>query len=252
MSRDIVKLSTGACVQFSPGVGEGLLPAVLLVHGWKSEPFHKGGTYNLASKSLNELGYHTLLLCLQGHGRAAGDINTVTPLDNSRDIMEGFYYLREQPGVDESRMGAFAASYGAYLLAALLPVLPGLKLLALRAPALYPDVLKDAWELPTIQAVADPELGPWRSQEHTRQESDALEGISKFAGDVLIVASELDEDMPPAVAHSYRLAAIGGRAITVEVSILPGAGHTLQGEHREKFLEILSQWFRQYYPTAQS
>lgn len=252
MPDGVVKLSTGAYARFSPGVGEGLLPAVLIVHGWRGEPFHEGGTYDLVSKSLNAIGYHTLLLCLRGHGCAEGDINTVTPFQNNSDIVAAFQYLAEQPDIDPARLGAFGASYGAYLLAAVASSISGFKLLALRAPALYPDIEKlDCWNRPTSEAVADPTLGSWRSELHTMVESLALSGISHFAGDLLIVPSELDEDMPPAVARSYQQAAIRGHARSVRMHILPGVGHVLQGEHREKFLVLLSKWFEEHYSTSQ-
>ena len=252
MPDGIVRLSTGACVRFSSGVGEGLLPAVLIVHGWRGEPFHEGSTYDLVSKSLNMLGYHTLSLCLQGHGCAEGDINTVTPGQNSLDIMMAFDYLSKQPGVDASRIGAFGASYGAYLLSIAAPgVSGGLKLLALRAPALYPDIEKlDCWNRPTSEAVADPTLSNWRGNVHGPQDSLALLGLAHFTGYLLIVSSEFDEDMPPAVAKSYQQAAIRGRARSVRMHTLPGAGHVLQGEHREKFLTILPEWFKDNYPAS--
>lgn len=238
------KLSTGAAYQFTPAdnyaPSMGQLPAVLIVHGWKATVF-TGHTYFGLALKLQAAGYHTLQLSLRAHQGSDGDITSVTRAEHLSDIQSAIDYLAQRPEVDTKRLCAFGTSYGAYLLA-FKP--EEFKLLALRAPALYPD---SNWEEPTAILVQWPDLKEWRAEKRLSEESRALQGISGFGGDLLVVGSELDEDMPPQVLQSYAQAA--AQAKSYQEHIILGATHSLaKREYQEEFFAVAGQWFIDHYP----
>ncbi len=244
----ITMLPTGAAIRFDRGIGAGLLPPILIVHGWGS-PVFQSSTYARAADRLNAVGYHTFTLSLRGHQCAEGEMGTVTRQEHAEDIMAAVYAMA-RPNVDVRRLCAWGTSYGAYLLASLVPQFGDrLKLLALRAPALYPD---EGWDSPSGEAMRDMgALRSWRSVvHHALEDSRALRGITHFQGRLLAVFSENDEDMPRQVAASYQLAA--RQTLSSHYITLEGAGHVLRGEDWEKFLDVLASWFQCRYPANPS
>ncbi len=240
------KLATGAAFQFTPADGYtpamGRRPAVLIVHGWKSTHFTSATYFNLALK-LQSIGYHTMQLSLRGHQGSAGDISKVTRPEHLEDIQCALDYLDQRTDVAREQVCAFGTSYGAYLLAC--QPAP-FKLLAFRAPALYPD---DHWEEPTAVIVGWPELHKWREETRLPEDSYALSGMCKsdFKGDLLIVGSGLDNDMPPQVIESYHQA--GAHYHSYQEHIIPGASHSLtENEHQKEFITVASEWFTKHYP----
>ncbi len=235
-----IKLSTGALVQFAPTTGKGNWPAVLLVHGWGSSPFQ--GSYEEVSELLTAGGYHCLSLALRGHADADGDISTVSRKDHAADIEAAVEYLRAQSGVHKDHLAGVGVSYGAYMLASCMPIL-GMELVALRAPALYPN---EGWEEPTTKAIGDPNLAAWRAVEHTSDESHALVGMRQFRGKLLVISSGKDEQMPPAVSDSYVHTAYMNDDITHH--IIKDARHSLTAGTEREYITTLEKWFQKNYP----
>jgi dienelactone hydrolase len=240
------RLHTGAAYGFraadSYDQHTGKMPAVLLVPGWTSNVF--GSTYEALAKRLRAIGYHTMQLSLQGHEGSQRDISTASRLDHMQDILAAFSYLSNRPEVDMQKLGVVGASYGAYMLSCFLPMVPGVQLVALRAPALYRD---EGWNEPVVQAVRTPDRLEWRRTVRTPTESKALKGIAEYHGDFLLVSSENDEDMPKEVMESYLLAATAVRS-KLHVDLV-GASHSLSEEHLEKFLDVTTRWFKERYPA---
>ena len=81
------------------------------------------------------------------------------------------------------------------------------KWLALRVPALYIDA---GWELPKLQLHKDQDLRAYRRSFVPAETNRALRACAAFEGDVLIVESEHDDIIPPAVITSYREACTAG------------------------------------------
>lgn len=240
MESSTFRLETGATLEFTwaPDSDIGTRPTVLIVHGWKSTPL-TSSSYELVRKALAELGLHTATLCLQGHEGAQGDINTVTRQDHLEDVMLAMRYIARHRRVTKDRIGALGVSYGAYLLTCAMRVVPDmLKTIVLRAPALYPD---EGFCEPTIQFTDNPSIQAWRKRLHRPDECLALTGLETFRGDLLIVASEFDESIPPQVIYSYQEAV---RLCRISQAIvLPGATHTLAEPMRSEYVQHLRDWF---------
>ncbi|MES2216146.1 MAG: alpha/beta fold hydrolase [Patescibacteria group bacterium] len=234
------KLSTGAQIRFHQGEGEGLLPTVLIVHGWKSAVF-SSEIYVQGAQALCEQGYNVVMLSMRGHPGAEGSISEVTRHDNLNDIKAAVRWIQECPETDATRLCAWGTSYGGYLLSVLCPQIH-FELLALRAPASYPE---KGWDEP-FEPVTSEELAEWRKVEHDMRDESALAGLEEFRGDFFMVNGSNDETMPPTVGAGYGRASL--RARSRFIYVLDGAPHTLREPHRSQFISHLATWFGEHRP----
>ena len=101
-----------------------------------------------------------------------------------------------------SAIAVVGSSYGGYLATILTSMRP-VSWLALRAPALYIDT---GWELPKLQLHQDHDLRAYRRSFVEAATDRALRACAAFKGDVLLLESEHDDFIPPAVIKSYRAA----------------------------------------------
>jgi len=210
---------------FSPEEGAASGMAVLFIHGSDSD---QGGYRNRAEAVTDSLGATCLTFDLSGHGESSGSREEVSARDHRDDCLAAFDLLAGRRGVDSSRIGVCAASYGAYLAALLIADRPVGSLL-LRAPALYPD--------------SDLDLagGPPRSGVEVPEAAASLRNVAGREGPVLIVESERDEIIPHAVVEAYLSACRNGRH-----ELMPDVGHRLDSERsRALFIQIVVEWFRQ-------
>ncbi|MES2668337.1 MAG: CocE/NonD family hydrolase [Patescibacteria group bacterium] len=239
--RDIIRLPTGAGALFvpAPATGKHLSPAIVIVHGWNSRPY-SSSSYALLRPMLLDAGFATLSVFLRGHEQAEGDLGSVTRQDHLDDVKAAFTWLSQRSDINPDRVGALGVSYGCYLLAIASASCPfPLKALALRAPVLYPDA---GWDEPTCRFTDNESVREWRQSVRTPEECKALAGLGSFSGSLLIVASEHDESVPPAVVESYLLAAL--RTSDQAAFVISGASHVLSAEEREIFFVHSAAFFR--------
>lgn len=214
--------------------GEGRsLPGVLFLHGW-------GGNqeqYLASARAIAALGCVCLTFDLRGHAETAPQHDTVTREDNLHDVLAAYDLLARHPGVDKSCMAVVGASYGGYL-GAILTLMRPVRLLALRAPALYKD---DGWEMPKRQLHVDPDFAAYRRQTLRAADNRALGACSQFRGDALLVESERDEVIPHPAAANYVAALANAHSLTYRV--IEGADHALtQPPWEEAYTELLVGW----------
>jgi predicted esterase YcpF (UPF0227 family) len=123
------------------------------------------------------------------------------------------------------KVGVCGSSYGGYL-SALLPSNREVWRILLRAPGLYPDALFDV------------PLGQPRSS--VAIHSDMLSSSARrFQGQALVVESENDTVIPHEVICRYLEEFERSQHNTIA-----GAAHGLERtEHKEKFVELILDWF---------
>ncbi len=196
-----------------PAMASPSSPALIFVHGWKSSQ----QSYLPRAEILAQDGFIGLTFDLHGHGESDGDpavLDSTQTAGFLEDLLAAYDFLVRQDHVDRDRIGIVGASFGAYL-AAWTAARRQVRWLALRAPT----------------DRRDGQLG------------SGLDALARFAGDLLVVESELDDVIPHAVVSSYTRALSDQTRVTYEV--IPGAAHELhQTEWRVRFLDILRQWFR--------
>jgi dienelactone hydrolase len=209
------------------------LPGVLFAHGW-------GGTQEqclVPARLAAGRGCACLIFDFRGHGRTFDQRIQITREDNLRDILAAYDVLASRPEVDPKAIAIVGFSYGGYL-AAITTTLRPVSALALRAPAIYRDA---NWNLPKLKLHEDPELVLYRRRPVSWDDNRALLACVAFAGDVLIVASELDDVVPAPVSESYAAAFTHARSLISHV--IAGADHALSDErlHRE-YTARLVEW----------
>jgi pimeloyl-ACP methyl ester carboxylesterase len=212
------------------------MPGVLFVHGW-------GGTqerYLARARDIAALGCICLTFDLSGHAASRARFASVTRENNLQDLIGAYDLLASQRGVDTGRIAVVGSSYGGYL-AAILTSLRAVHWLALRVPALYVD---SGWEMPKLQLRKEQNLDAWRQTIVPALENRALRACADFRGDVLLVQSETDHLIPPAVISNYREACVNARSLTYRV--MKGADHGLTDERmRRAYTALLFNWLRE-------
>lgn len=200
-------------------------------------------THAEMAERLKAIGYTCGLLQVRGYPGAAGDKATVSRSDHLEDAMAAYEVLQKNfDCVDPDRICGFGTSYGGYIMAILAGYAP-LRLLGLRAPALYPD---EGFSHPMLDVYEDPLLDEWFSVLRRVRDSQALQGISGLEGRLLVISSGVDEQIPHAVVESYLAA--GRYAEKCEEWVIFGASHAVHGEFRETFLRMFTAWFVNNYP----
>jgi uncharacterized protein len=209
-----------------------LVPGVLFVHGW-------GGSqdqYLARAREIAALGCICLTFDLRGHAETNSQHETVTREENLRDVIAAYDVLAGRPGVDKSAIAVVGSSYGGYL-AVILSSLKPVRWLALRVPALYKD---EDWALPK-QELKKYDLAAYRRASLKPEENRALRACAAFEGDVLIVESEHDDIVPPAVIANYRAAFERAHSLTYRV--IEGADHGLSQEPwQQAYTSLLVNW----------
>ncbi len=218
------------------------LPALIWIHGWKSD--RKGNTKR--AKEISKLGFICLTVDLRGHGESDGTIDQYSVKDHLEDIRAAYKYLTELKEVNQNEIGIIGSSYGGNLSAIATNYLK-FKWLVLRVPALYLDKYID---VPTEMLIGKDEEGKaFKSSDATPETSLSLKGVANFSGEILIVESEKDDVIPHTVIENYlkfikdepssRLRA--KRRLTYKV--MKGAPHSLETEVQEnEYIDILKKW----------
>lgn len=211
------------------------LPALIFVHGWKSD---QTGNIKRAAE-IAKLGFVCLTLDLRGHGESEGNIEQFSREDHIEDIKSAYKYLADLKEVNPNKIGIIGSSYGAYLAAVSSNDL-GFEWLVLRVPALYFD---KGFNIPTDKLIKeDPQA--FTTSDLTQENCLALKGIANFQGEILLVESEKDEIIPHQVLENYLSVISDKRRLTYE--IMKGARHSLETEVREKeYIGILENWLKE-------
>jgi pimeloyl-ACP methyl ester carboxylesterase len=211
-----------AATVFEPEEAGDARPAIMFLHGRGSDQQGYASRATAVGKQLGAVG---LTVDLSGHGRSAppGSFGVGQHL---ADGLAAYQVLAMHPQVDDERIGICGASYGAYL-GALMAARRPVRRLLLRAPALYGDA-----------ALARDERPPEPGAEVAAAQLFA--GLRGSGSDVLILESERDEVVPPAVIEAY----LRGYP-RAQHAVLGDATHALsRPEWNEAFIEVILDWFR--------
>jgi dienelactone hydrolase len=201
----------------------------LFFHGMYSQ----GRSSAQYAKFLGREGVSALTFDLSGHGSSQDELSRLSVAQHMEDARAAYDYLlsQDQVPVDPERLGIVGSSYGGYL-ATLLSAERPIKSLLLRSPPLYPEALYDR----PRQTYTDDEAL------YTPPEADnpALAALRAYSGRVLLVVSEHDTVVVPAVTDAYHDAIVNG-----EQMILAGATHALVDPvSKEAFKAMVVDWAR--------
>lgn len=214
---------------FEPRTG---FPGVLFVHGWAGSQKRD----ERRSRAISQLGCICLTFDMSGHGEMRHELESVTPAENLTDVCAAYDALAAHADVDASSIAVVASSYGAYL-AAFLCAERKVRWLALRVPALYRD---EDWQKPKFELKRE-DMQEYRRRQIPVRGNSALRMCEKFAGDVLIVESEIDDFVPRPTIASYVASFSKARSLTHRV--IEGADHGLTSKESQRaYDELLLSW----------
>ena len=218
-----------------------LVPGVLFVHGW-------GGSqeqYLARAREIAALGCICLTFNLRGHVETRPLFETVSREINLRDVLAAYELLAARRHVDPQAIALVGSSYGGYL-GSILTTMRPVKWLALRAPALYIDT---GWGVPKLQLHQSQDLKTYRHSRIVASDNKALAACQAFGGDVLLIESQNDPIVPPAVLSSYREACTHARSLTYRC--LTGADHGLTGPGDQRaYTDVLVNWLKEMMAEA--
>jgi hypothetical protein len=207
-------------------------PGVIFMHGLTSSE----DKYIPIAKELMEQGITSMTVNMRGHGTSEGNIDSLTMLDNIRDAFLVYDFFIKQNGIDADRIGILGSSYGC-VLASIVSEKRQVKSLVLRAPAAYTDEMMKM------------EFGLLLKKEkkvfHTLpyiKDTKIIKAISKFKGDLLIIASENDNIVPFSIPETIFNEA--SQAREKKLKIIKNATHRLSEIQLKEFTSLAIEWFK--------
>ncbi|WP_326542441.1 alpha/beta hydrolase family protein [Pseudorhodoferax sp.] len=209
------------------------VPALLALPGWDD---HGKQQFDALSAQLAPDGWVCRRARIPDASWPAQQRAEVSRSDSLHALLEDYMDLAGVRGIARGRLGLLGFSYGGYMatfLAAAKPV----RFLALRSPALYPDA---GWDEPK-ESLDQPSLRAYRGQRLGPAQNRSLWCCARFRGDVLLIDSEEDEIIPPAVIANYESAFRAARSMTRYT--LAGADHALSAPAAQReYHNVLVDW----------
>lgn len=211
---------------------EAPVPGFLFIHGWGGDQEEDLGH----AEELARLGCICFTFDLRGHAGSDADKEHVTRQDGLDDVIAAYDYLAAQPLIDKAAIGVIGTSYGGYL-AMLLTAERPVRWLAMRVPALYPD---EHWDTPKSK-LDKSVVRAYRKHPHQAGSDRALSACGEFRGDVLIVESEKDEQIPREAMISMQGAF--RQVNSLSHRIIHGATHAMRDAHHQRvYTTLLTGW----------
>ncbi len=211
---------------------EAPVPGFLFVHGWGGDQAEDLGQ----AEELARLGCVCFTFDLRGHAGSDADRGEITRQNSLDDVVAAYDHLASHPLIDRAAIGVIGTSYGGYLSTLLTRERP-IRWLALRVPALYPD---DGWDTPKARLDKDA-VRAYRKQPQDAGNDRALAACAAFEGDVLLVASERDEQIPREAMLSFQAAFRSARSFSHRV--IAGATHAMRDpRHQRIYTDLLLRW----------
>lgn len=206
--------------------------AILLLHGWNSRPDER------AAEHFSSLTYNVAAVAFRGHEGSEGDIRSITAENSLADAVAAYDYLRAYMPV-ESEVIVVGSSYGSYI-AVLLSTVRPVKALSLRVHANYPDVT--FYDPKWGDGSDNPVTTAWRKQCIAASENMALQAIGSFHGDIQIIESGADEQIPHQTVQNYVDAAPDSSRL--EHHLMPGWPHSISNDavKSNEYLAIVQKW----------
>jgi len=205
--------------------------AFLLLHGWL-------GYQNVAAaQALATLGCTSMTYDMRGNGDSEGDLSLLTRADFLRDAAVAYDYFREQVG-EHVNIGVVGSSFGSYI-GILLSEKRAITCLSLRVPANYPD--DGLHKTGRTNTVENPEYREWRERALDYSQNKALHALHSFKGNVQIIESEQDEQVPRQTVLNYVHTISDPQMLSY--TVMAGAPHSLMTpDVQANYISLLRAW----------
>lgn len=230
---------------------KGKVPAVVFFHGFTGTKIEPHRIFVKMARALASAGIASLRFDFRGSGDSEGDFSKMTISGESKDAVEAFRFMRNQPGVDARRVGVLGLSMGGAVAALTLGRDPKIPVAALWSPVVdLADSKKrkmrpgDREQLRQMGVIDHGGNAVGRCFLEDLACHNPLKAITKTRAAVLIVHGDNDETVPVAAAHTYEKALKkAGKAVAKH--IVAGADHTYNSLAWEtQVIGLTLEWFR--------
>lgn len=221
-------------------------PAVVMCHGFTGNRIETHRLFVKAARRFAADGIATLRFDFRGSGESEGDFEQATVSSEIEDALAALAFLREQPEVDDERIGLVGLSLGGCV-SAYAAVRDGrVKALVLWASvADLPEVFMSRWN-ETIRQVLETQgwfdIGGWKVSRNFYEDGlkvDPLREAVRYDGAALIVHGTEDTAVP--VDHAYRYHA--AFRCTKRLHLINGADHTFaRCDWEEEVIKVTLEW----------
>lgn len=204
-------------------------PAVAMCHGFTGNRIETHRLFVKMARCLAANGIAALRFDFRGSGESEGDFEQVTVSGEIDDALAALAFLRQQPEVDDNRIGLIGLSLGGCVAACAAARDRRVKALALwAAVADLQEVFADRWGELVQQALETQgwfDYGGWKISKAFYDDAlqvDPLREGLRYDGAALIVHGTNDEVVPVDHAHRYHAAF----RYTKRLHLIEGADHT--------------------------
>ncbi len=213
----------------------GRVGGVIFFHGMTSNEKN----YIPIAEKIAELGMVGLTINFRGNGISEGDSDYLKVSDALLDGINAYDFLAQQDFIDKNKIGICGASLGGAI-AAGVSAKKEVRSLVLRAPAVYTNELM---HFTYSQIMAD-EKRIFYKKIIDLSDTPAIQSISIFNGNLLVITSEKDSIIPGAITDKY----IEGAKLAQrkELYEIKGATHRLLDDlWRNQFINKTVDWFKE-------
>jgi uncharacterized protein len=212
--------------------GKGAFPGVIFFHGngGNGDKYFEAGRY-LVNKGIMSLAFN-----YTGCGRSDGNYFTQTYKDAITDASFAYNFFLKQENLDKNRLGIVGGSFGGFVASMMLPEFVT-KSLVLLSPSAHADPLSTKIDMGPLE-----EEVKYFQDRKNWENSKTYKNVEDYKGNLLVIKSENDENVPSEVVDKYFQTAKNvskRKLITIK-----GADHRLSTEKmREEFYKIVTDWF---------
>lgn len=235
--------------------GDGVVPAVLMLHGFASQKDEVGDLYARQAAALAELGIASLRIDFAGSGDSRQPFTDFTWTSAVGDALTAFDWLVEQPEIDAANVAVLGFSNGGKVGVQIVAERPAAVAFASWSGALYDGSLGDD-EAEVAEAAANGsvtrDLGftvvelsheYFETYAASTPVADAL--AAEFDCPLLLVTGTADTVVLPTVSDDFAAAVASTDVTRVEIE---GADHIFNvlsdsQDDAEYLLEITANWF---------
>ncbi len=210
---------------------KGKSPGVIFFHGAGSSEKN----WLPVAEILQAKGFSTLTLNFRGHANH-DTLQNVSAYDGISDGLAAYDFFIKQKEVDPDKIGVCGSSFGAVVATHVLEKRK-VKSVLLRVPALYNETMM----IEKMGKILADENRIFNDMKNIRN-TEMMKIISKFKGNILVVASEKDNLIPAWLTRAFFDEA--KNANMKDIQVIKDAPHSIKDpEQRKKLVSIITEWF---------
>jgi len=232
-------------IETTPSIENEKYPTVILAHGFGVTK-EESGMFDNLTENLSNAGFLVFRFDFSGCGESEGDYSETSLSKLKSDLSKILEFVKEQPKVDNSRIGILGQSFGT---ATTITLNPQVKCLVMMGSTSHPKetlikLFGDGYNpngistrVKSNEIISEVKPQFWKDFGNHR----LLKSIKNIHCPILFIHGEKDDKVPLSEMEAYFKNANEPK----EKIIIEGADHGLR-PHRRKMYKIVVDWFKKY------